>query len=99
MPLFLGRRTRAERPKGGFLLKRTSEMPVAELMTRLLEIERRAGSHDEGEIRTLATAAQDDLLALERAMISVLAANENLNRRLEKRERAQTGQMFLIRHS
>lgn len=62
---------------------------TARVLDRLLEIQRRAGKDDGSVVRALALDAQEDLLEMERQMVSALSQLHELQRRLERCEQAR----------
>jgi hypothetical protein len=62
---------------------------TARLLDRLLEIQRRAGKDEGGLLRALALDAQEDLLEIERQMVTALCEVHELKRRLETCEQAR----------
>jgi hypothetical protein len=62
---------------------------TARLLDRLLEIQRRAGKDEGGLLRALALDAQEDLLEIERQMVTALCEVHELKRRLETGEQAR----------
>lgn len=61
-------------------------MPTADLMAKLLEIELQANQKGDKPSGAMALAAPGDLLKVERAMVKLLADNENLRRPMERCE-------------
>ena len=64
-------------------------MYTARVLTRLLEIQRRAGQGDGSVVSALALDAQDDLLEIERNLVEAFSEIHELKRRLETCERSR----------
>lgn len=66
-----------------------AEVYTARVLDRLLEIQRRAGKDDGALVRALALDAQEDLLEVERQMVTALSELHELKRRLERCEQSR----------